>query len=97
MAPCLLRFLLLLLTAVGADAAALNVQDQAQVPLVTAVDEADNVQGEGHSGLHGRFLHITGAFELVQRLSRCVRRGIDADIVCIQISMQTCSTKPTRR
>ncbi|DAA72503.1 TPA_exp: Endopolyphosphatase [Trichophyton benhamiae CBS 112371] len=59
MAPCLLRFLLLLLTAVGADAAALNVQDQAQVPLVTAVDEADNVQGEGHSGLHGRFLHIT--------------------------------------
>ncbi|EFR01539.1 endopolyphosphatase [Nannizzia gypsea CBS 118893] len=58
MAPGLLRCLLLL-TAVGADAAALRIQDQDQAPLATAPDEAGDVQGQGHTGLHGRFLHIT--------------------------------------
>ncbi|EEQ28702.1 Endopolyphosphatase [Microsporum canis] len=49
----------LLLTAVGANAGALSARDQAQAPLVTTVDDVGEVQEEGHSGLHGRFLHIT--------------------------------------
>ncbi|KAF3480187.1 endopolyphosphatase [Arthroderma uncinatum] len=57
MASYMLRSLLLL-AAAGAYAGALG-QDQAQVPLGVPVDDTDDVSGEGHTGLHGRFLHIT--------------------------------------